>query len=184
MIARLIKEFASQLQPMPSSLNPEALLWAVYNCEKYNASNVEPRFEPAYAPGGIYYDMTEHVREAWEKFGPDAACSYSNFQILYITAYELGYDGPPKSLDKDSFALPYVVLYINHRILEKGATTPEEVADAYNSGSFKDSSKPEGYMKRFRYFYDRALKRMETCPAESTSKPADSSTEPTSSPEE
>jgi len=160
-ISALIKKFAPGLKPMPPTLNPEALLWAVYHSERYTQSNPNPRFEPAYAPGGYYYETSAHVRDAYDEYGRDAACSYSNFQILYIAALELGYIGPPLSLDKDSFALPFVIRYINRRVLERGADTPEEVADAYNSGSFTDTHKPEAYMRRFRYFYDRALERIE-----------------------
>jgi len=160
-IAQLIVKHASALRPMPDTLNAEALLWAVYHCEKYTTAYPNPRFEPSYAPGGYYHDTAQHVRDAYAEYGRDAACSYSNFQILYIVATELGYVGPPRALDKDSFALPFVIKYINRRVLARGADTPEEVADAYNSGSYTDSHKPEGYMKRFRYFYDQAIQRIE-----------------------
>lgn len=178
MIKQLIEQFAPQLKPLPPSLNAQAILWAIYHSERYTSSNPSPRFEKAYAPGGIYYDTAQHVRDAYEEYGRDAACSYSNFQIMYIAAVELGYSGPPRALDKDSFALPYVVKYINRRVLERGADTPEEVADAYNSGSYTDSHKPEGYMRRFRTFYDQALRRIEKWQQELTSKPADSTIEP------
>jgi len=132
-ISQLITKHAPSLAPLPSTLNAEAVLWAVYHCEKYTPAYPNPRFEPSYAPGGYYHDTSQRVRDAYAEYGRDAACSYSNFQILYIVALELGYAGPPRALDKDSFALPFVVKYINGRCLERGADTPEEVADAYNS---------------------------------------------------
>lgn len=160
-ISQLIAIFAPQLSPMPASLYAEPLLWAIYHCEKYTPSNPNPRFEPSYAPGGYYHESSQHVRDAYTCYGRDAACSFSNFQILYIAALELGYAGPPRALDKDSFALPFVIKYVNKRCLERGADTPEEVADAYNSGSYTDSHKPEAYMKRFRMHYDKALQRID-----------------------
>jgi hypothetical protein len=183
MIEKLVKDAAKTLR-VPPTLNPEAILWAIYNCEKYSPGNTVPRYEEIYAPGGYYYEHSAHVREAYDKWGRPAACSYSNFQIMYIAALELGYTGPPLALDEDSIALPYVIKYIQNRVLDTGATTPAEVADAYNSGSFKDSLKPLGYIKRFQYFYDRALRRMETWPKDSTNSPVDTSTEPGPSPEE
>ena len=159
MIARIIKEHAPYLEA-PEGLNKEAILWAVYGCEHYTKKFFFPRFEPAYAPGGLYYKNSEMVREQYAKWGRTAACSYSNFQILYITAVELGYTGPPLGLDRDSLAIPYVVKYINQRIFAKpGRETVEQVADGYNSGTHLDRLKPEKYMARFRRFYDQAIER-------------------------
>jgi len=156
MIKGLIEEWAQHLKT-PESLEPKCLLWALYFCEKYNSQNRVPRFEKAYAPGGYYYERSLEVRKEYNTWGRDAACSYSNFQILYNTARELGYDGPPLPLDRDSIALPYVVWYLNIRIFKKGATTPGEVADAYNSGSYQDANKPEAYIKKFIRNYNKCL---------------------------
>lgn len=160
-VARRIKENKAKLL-VPDGIDPEALLWAVYYCERYTKHSREPRFEAAYAPGGLYYKNSEHVRKEYEEWGSSACCSYSNFQILYITACELGYTGPPLGLDSDRIALPYVVKYINERCFAKpGQETVEHVADAYNSGNHLDRFKPLTYIRRFRRFYDRELKRLE-----------------------
>jgi len=153
----LIQVYAPHLNA-PPGLNEEALLWALYFCERYTKGNREPRKEPAYAPGGFYYERSQAVRAAYGLWGESATCSYSNFQLLYITAMELGYPGPPLGLDSDSVALPYVVALLNKRIFEKGATTLREVADAYNSGNFKDRIVPERYIQKFARMYNRALK--------------------------
>lgn len=158
MIARIIKEHAPYLET-PEALNSEAILWAVYGCEHYTKRYYAPRFEPAYAPGGLYYRNSKEVRDAYEKWGKSAACSYSNFQILYITATELGYEGPPLGLDRDSLAIPFVIKYINERIFARGAKTVEQVADGYNSGTHLDRLKPIKYMARFRRYYDKAIVR-------------------------
>lgn len=156
MIAKLIRQHAPLLR-VP--LDPEAILWAIYKCERYTKNNRAPRFEAAYAPEGKYYEV-EHVKQAFEEWGNWAACSYSNFQILFIVALELGYTNPPLALDKDEVALPFVTKYINDRILKKGADTVESVADAYNSGTHRDKSVPWRYIRKFRKHYDRALGKL------------------------
>jgi len=166
-IARLIKENAQKLY-VPEGLCAEAILWAVYRCEKYAKHSHVPRFEKAYTPGGYYYERSEMVRQEYERWGSWAACSYSNFQILYITARELGYDGPPLALDKDSVALPFVVKLLR-RIISRGAVTPEEIADAYNSGTHKDKHVPEKYIKKFVRFYEEYACIPETKEKEETS---------------
>ncbi len=159
MIARIIKEHAPYLEA-PEALNKEALLWSVYGCEHYTKRYFEPRFEPAYAPGGLYYKNSGEVQDEYDKWGRSAACSYSNFQILYITATELGFEGPPLGLDRDSLAIPFVIRYINHRIFAKpGHESVEQVADGYNSGTHLDRLKPIKYMERFRRYYDKAIAR-------------------------
>lgn len=179
LISRLIKEHAPTIKDLPQTLDAEALLWALYHCERYDPNNKVPRFEPAYAPGGRYYASNQQVRINYASYGREAACSYSNFQILYATARELGYTGPPAALDSDSIALPYVCEYIHRRIFDKGATTPEQVADAYNSGSYQDSNKPEKYIAKFRRYYDKAVERQWKALIK---KPEGSSTGPTTSP--
>ena len=177
MISRLIREHAPLIKA-PEELNPEALLWALYWCEKYTAGNRVPRFEAAYAPGGRYFRFMKHLYDMW---GEDACCSYSNFQILYPVAVELGYTGPPLALDHDSISLPYVVRYLNLRVFGRGASTIEDVADAYNSGSHKDANKPEEYIKRFVRRYKQATKMLRNKCKASTSKKALSGSEKTSS---
>jgi len=156
MIKRIIHENASKLN-CPEGLDGEALLWAVYYCEHYDKHNRRPRFEAAYAPGGIYFSRSPQIRQGYAKWGSWACCSFSNFQIMYPTAVELGYSGPPLALDKDEVAIPYVIKYINTRCLARGAKTPEEVADCYNSGTHLDKIKPEKYIVSFRGYYDREL---------------------------
>ena len=159
MITRVIQEHAPYLET-PKGLNKEAVLWAVYGCEHYTKRYYFPRYEPAYAPEGLYYRNSREVRDAYDRWGKSAACSYSNFQILYITATELGYSGPPLGLDRDSIAIPFVIKYINERIFAKPRhETVEQVADGYNSGTHLDRLKPLKYMERFRRYYDKAIAR-------------------------
>lgn len=157
MIKKRIEEHAPELQ-VPEGLDAESILWAIYRMEKYDKHNRVPRFEPAYAPGGIYYESSDAVKALHSTWGNWAACSYSNFQIMFVTAVELSYTGPPLALDKDKVALPFVVKYVNERIFERGAKTIEEVADAYNSGTHRDTNKPIRYINKFVRKYKKALR--------------------------
>ena len=159
MIKRLIDEYAPLLET-PEGICAPAILWAIYECERYPKHQRFPRFERAYAPGGYYYETSPLVRKLYKKWGAWTACSYSDFQILFVTAVELGYEGPPLPLDCNSVAIPYVVKYVNHRIFERGATTPEEVADAYNSGNHTDPNVPHKYIRKFRRSYDFWSKKL------------------------
>lgn len=161
MIKQLIEEYAPLLKT-PRDIDSNAVLWAVYRSEKYNKHNLAPRMEPAYAEGGRYYERSERVRELHTLWGNWAACSFSNFQILFIVADELGYTGPPLALDKDSVAIPYVVRYLNRRVFQRKAKTIEQIADAYNSGTHLDDNVPQRYINKFKRYYFEALK---TCTA-------------------
>jgi len=159
MIEKLIKQYAPSIEHLPSTLDAEAILWGLYHCEKYDEYNKDPRFEKSYAPAGYYFEHSEEVRNNWFIWGREAACSFSNFQILFATAKELGYAGPPAALDSDAVSLPFVCKYVHRRIIDKGATLPEQVADAYNSGSFQDAIVPADYIKKFIKYYERALRK-------------------------
>ena len=82
-----------------------------------------PRFESAYSIGGYYCRRAKHVRELWRKWGDWASCSYSPWQILYVVANELGYEGSPEYLRDPATAGKFVVLYLNRRIFKRGAKT-------------------------------------------------------------
>ena len=149
----LIEEAAPSLEPMPPSIEGAATLWGLFNCERYSEANPFPRFEPAYAPGGYFYEHSPDVQARWAEYDRASACSYSNWQILFNTACELGYTGDPYALDDDKTALPFVVAYIKRRAIGAGATMPEQVARAYNSGSINGHAVP-GYVDKFMASYN------------------------------
>lgn len=154
MIKKLIEEYAPTVEA-PEGIDREALLWAIYDCERYTKGNRTPRYEPSYGPGGFYYKISKAVRDEYKEWGPSACCSYSDFQLMYIVAVELGYKGVPLALDRNVVALPFVVKYLNRRVFSfPGNETVEQVADAYNSGSFRDPLRPERYIAKFVKRYD------------------------------
>lgn len=144
----LIKEKAAGLQLAGTDIEGEVLLAAICYGESTFGRNNQPRREPAYCPGGVYYENSEEVQEAYARFGQDAACSWGPWQILFITARELGYDGEPQALTDPQVTIDWVIKFINKRILARGCKTLEKIADAYNSGSCKDAHVPSGYIRK------------------------------------
>lgn len=109
----------------------------------YGVYNV-PKHEKAYDQGGIYFN-----RGLWAKYGSHAACSYSSWQLMYPVAVELGFLGSPAELMIDEKAIYWVIEYIKKRILDKGCLKLQDLADAYNSGSFRDKIVPQEYIGKF-----------------------------------
>lgn len=73
---------------------------------------------------------------------------------MFVTAVELGFNGSPLDLWKDEIAIKWVIKLINERIIGRGAKTLEEIADAYNSGNFRDSIVPEKYIADLKRHYE------------------------------
>ena len=137
--------------------NGAACLYTLFLKERYNQHNPGPRREPAYATGGRYANQ-----ELLARYGDAAACSYSNWQIMFPVARELGYLGRPADLDDDATAIQWVVKLIQKRIEPQarrndGRLTLAELADAYNSGNCRDANVPHEYIAQAERYYVEAL---------------------------
>ena len=135
-------------------------MYALFLNERYNATNSSPRFERAYSAGGRYCDPT-----LWVQYGRAAACSYSNWQIMFPVAVELGYRGTPEALDEDATAIVWVVQLLRKRLVkfarqEDGRATLSELLDAYNSGNPRDANVPHEYIARGAEHYADAFERL------------------------
>jgi len=150
-LTEIIKNNASKIDKFYSEklfhhfFNSINLLQTIATKESDYGHNNVPRYEPAYGPGGIYF-KANHVKNLYEKYGKDACCSYSSFQIMFITAFELGYRESPKALANDSIAIHWAIKYIQNRILKFNPLNLEQIFDAYNSGNFKDKNIPKEYI--------------------------------------
>lgn len=119
-----------------------------------------PVHEGAYDFGGRYWKRASHVRDIVEKYGAMGACSWSSWQILYVTAWEMGFRGAPIDLWDDLTAARYVVKLLNARIFGRGAKTIEDVGDGWNTGSPNDSIENLDYEKNVRIAYDWHVARL------------------------
>jgi transposase InsO family protein len=153
---QLCRTFGRELRLLPGEPEGAPLLFALFLGEHYNPANPNPRIEKAYCPGGRYFNA-----ELWGKFGEDSAKSFSNWQIMFPVAWELGFRGVPADLDNDTIAVRWVVELLNQRILrlsrkDDGVATLREILDAYNSGNPHDANVPEQYIERGEQNYAKA----------------------------
>jgi hypothetical protein len=112
------------------------------------------KYEPAYGPGGAYYQRSETVRKLWYTYGVLAASSFGSFQLMFVTARELGYTGTPIDLQKDEICAYWATELIRQRILKRqGAQTLAQLLDAYNSGNCKDRIIPADYIHKGELIY-------------------------------
>ena len=150
----VIRQEATRLHT-PEGIDPAQLLAALAAVESSFGLNAVPNHEPAYDEGGGYYRAAHHVRALHKTWGAWAACSYGPWQILFVTAWEMGFRGTPSELWSPSGCIEWVVRAMNARIFDKGATSVEQTADAWNSGSFQDKIWPGGYVKQVMDAYAR-----------------------------
>lgn len=142
---------------VPKEINGPQLLWALSGCESSFGANCAPRHEEAYCTG--VYSHTPEVEQLTQAYGHAAHCSYGPWQILLVNC-ESG--TAPQDLTNILHAAMETVRFINQRILKaQGATTVAEIADAYNSGTWRDSIVPEKYIADCESYYAQAAQSME-----------------------
>lgn len=154
---------------IPTSVDRTAFLAALAMQESGGGRNWQPNFESAFWEGGAYWNKTlAGYRDRWrEKADPEMrewcgkaiACSWGPWQVLYVTAAELGFQGPPWALVDPDLCLEWAITLINKRLakrLPEGLSGPAIVgllADGYNSGTFLDTHAPLKYIQAIRAFY-------------------------------
>lgn len=149
--------------PAGSGLAARTLLIAMTGNESSWGTDLAPRFEPGYYKGGAYYVKPENqwLRDLVKKYERCAAMSWGPWQIMYCTAYELGFKGSahahPWELYEPQISLHWVIEYLNRRVFAKGATTLAHIGDAYNSGTHRDGNVPEKYVADLQVHYAEAL---------------------------
>lgn len=153
---------APTLQSFFPWVNAQALLSAVCSNESDFGKDCNPRLEASYLRGSVRkylgIDSTGangryYSPASWSAWGMYSACSHGPTQIMGATLWDLGYQDDPTALVRDpNLAMIWTIKYIKARA--QGATTVEEVADAYNSGSFRDRFQPLSYMQEMQQNYD------------------------------
>ena len=165
-LPEIIRVNAAALRPIPavgSTMRHADLLTAIAHAESsFGIHGGRLRTEPAYLPASRLpgtkdgFLFRRHVRDLFGLYG-DAACgSWSSWQIMYPTAWELGFRGAPWGLADDAEAIKWVVKFLNVRAFGRGAETVRQVADAYNSGDHRDRFQPTAYMDEVEHYYEEA----------------------------
>lgn len=144
------------------AVNGAALLMAITGLESsFGQRRLFVKMEPGYAPGGHYYKKSQEVRGLWYTYGCLAASSYGSFQIMFVTARELGFTGHPIDLQKDENCAYWASVLIRRRIMgSQGASTLTQVLDAYNSGNSRDRIVPADYIAKGHRLYSEALQTL------------------------
>lgn len=141
--------------------NPFALLVALSGCETSFGTDIVARFEYGYSKNSLAYRRSTLLQEGYKLHGDFCAMSYGPWQILWIVAVENGYkmDLEPGDLRSGDASGPFVVKVLN-KILQKGASTVEQIGIAYNGGfgALKDPNPGHlKYAKRLRQYYDQCV---------------------------
>lgn len=127
-------------------------LLAIAGKESSFGADNRARYERAYDDQGFYGIKSKFLQAHLKKYGALAACSYGPWQILYCKAAEHGYEGHPLALWSAEVSLEPVLSVFNH-LIYNGADTLEKLADGWNSGSFRDSIKPDQYIASVKQLY-------------------------------
>ena len=121
---------------LPSNISGTQLLGAIAENESTFGLHRFSKHEVSWDQGGKYFQ-----KNLWDKWGSDASCSRSSFQVMYpvcVMEYGLSSDVAPQLLDDDHVAVMYVCKYIKRKF-DGGANTLNLIFDAYNSGSHRDT---------------------------------------------
>lgn len=145
-IANACRTWGRSLWLKDVNIDGAQLLWALSGNESSFGADCTPRHENGYCPeANGRYSSAPIVQVLTARFGHAAHCSYGPWQIMLINC---GKDADPALFDRCEYAAMKTVAHINTAILDRGAKTLEQIADAYNSGSFKDGNVPTEYIKR------------------------------------
>ena len=77
------------------------------------------KHEALYARGGTYYNGSADLRRLVARYEDAAACSFGPWQILYVSAWEVGFRGHPWELTDPRVSGEQVVARINQKILQR-----------------------------------------------------------------
>jgi len=151
-VAAACRTWGKSLWLKDTSTDGAQLLWALAGNESSFGANCTPRHENGYCPDAHgRYSSAPIVQRLTAQFGHAAHCSYGPWQILLINC---GNDADPALFERCEYAAMKTVGHINTAILDRGAKTIEQIADAYNSGNFRDGNVPHEYIARLLKNYE------------------------------
>ncbi len=138
-----------ELQKCDGLFGPQ-LLWAIAEVESERGKNAKPRHELGFCKGK--YSQNDKVLALTKRFGHAAHCSFGPWQLMLVNlpgdVADLG------AFDTADGAAAATVIFLNEVILgRQGARTIEQIADAYNSGNFRDKNVPEEYIAKVKAAY-------------------------------
>lgn len=152
-LAQIIRDLAPGLQ-CPPDIDPVKLLWAIAGRETTFGDNCTTMHEQAYCYGGKY-SKDAVVKSLSYEFGCLAHQSYGPWQILFYEAHRFDPKATPvQLLTSPSYCGGLVIKKLNEIFTKQGVKTVREIADAWNSGTARDSIIPKDYMDAVEKYYD------------------------------
>lgn len=143
-IADICRSYGSQLTNTPSTIDGTQVLWGLSGNESSFGANCNPRHEPAFDVGGIFFNNSPVQRLLVAKFGKDAACSYGPWQLLFCNA-------PPEFVPSDmldlAMATNATVRFMNIQLGRFKPTTLNQIAEIWNDG--KPLNSPDAGVQRY-----------------------------------
>jgi hypothetical protein len=137
-------------------VEPRVMLAAFSLNESSGGYNNRPKYEPAYGPGGKYFNDLQS--RLYDEYGELASSSLSSFQLMFVIFRELGFVYPPQQAADDVSALPTIIKYFNKRVFKNNEPNFLSMAgDAYNSGNWKDKNVPLDYINKLLKNYTKVL---------------------------
>lgn len=153
-LEKICLELAPSLQ-FSFGLDKFGILMSLSGVETDFAKINRPKHEAAYAPGGAYFKNVQ-LSGLYKIAGAAASCSWGPWQLMAVKALELGFEGHPADLHSGRISGPFVVMLLN-KIVQDGATTMDQLCDAYNTGSFRVGEPPKEYIAKFWNYYGRVI---------------------------
>ena len=133
------------------NLDGARVLWAIAGVESSFGLNCQPRHEMSYCTGSLSH--APQVVALTEKYGHAAHASFGPWQMMLCNAASVTTAGnwacPPENFASLEFCVEKAVAFINARILKaEGARTLEQIAWAYNAGTFRQEFEPVQYIQQ------------------------------------
>lgn len=128
------------------------LLLAISGVESSYGTNAIPRHEDSWCPNQHGKAASTVAVLRHRRWGCEACCSWGPWQILYHTAADRGFTGAPHQLTDPLISIHPVADKLKSAIKE-GAKTIAEFADAWNSGTSRDSLHPLVYIAKLEKEY-------------------------------
>ena len=142
---------------VPQGEDKFAFLWSLCGMESSFGIKNRMRYEQAYAPGGRYFFSSDRLRSLYKDWGVPACCSHGVTQIMYITAVEFGFDGPPYDLIDANISLPITIKILNDSV-KQGAFEIADKAARWNGGLGaikRRSPEVQKYVDNFKLIYSQ-----------------------------
>ena len=155
-VARACRAWGTSLWLQGLDVDGPRLLWALSGAESGFGENCTPRHEPAYCTGR--YSTNAQVMALTKRYQHGAHASFGPWQLMLVCAQTTTKpeetSAAPEMFARVDFAAMKTVAFINERILRaQAAKTVSQIADSFNSGTYRDANVPHAYIDKVVGFY-------------------------------